>query len=452
MKKRAFIRTSSVLTAGAILSPMTNCESPKKQEKDPRNNWAGNYQYKAPNLLEPGTVEEVQALVKKTDKLKALGTCHSFNNIADNPKNQISTKGLNSIISLDKEGRTVTVEAGVSYGKLSLYLHENGFALHNLASLPHISVAGACATATHGSGDKNGNLATAVSALDIVTADGEIVELSRANDGDRFNGAVVGLGALGVVTKVTLDVQPSFDMTQDVYLNMPIQQIADHFDEIEGNGYSVSLFTDWQNNNINQVWIKNRVENGRQIAPSAELFEAKLADRDVHPIIELSAENCTEQMNVPGPWYNRLPHFKMDFTPSSGEELQSEFFVSRENAVEAIMSINKLADQVGPHLFITEIRTVAADDLWMSTAHKRDSVVIHFTWKPDWPAVSNLLPIIERELAPFDVRPHWGKLFTIDPKVLQSCYERFDDFLKLIKEFDPQGKFRNAFLDRNIYS
>ncbi len=452
MKKRTFIRTSSVLAAGAILSPITNCESPKEEKKTPRYNWAGNYQYKAGNFLSPGSIEEVQGLVKDTSKLKALGTQHSFNNIADNPENQISTKKLDKIIELNSDSQTVTVESGVSYGKLSLYLHEKGFALHNLASLPHISVAGACATATHGSGDNNGNLATAVNAIEMVTADGEIISLSRDIDGDRFNGAVVGLGALGIVTKVTLDVQPTFDMTQDVYLNMPMSQMADHFDEIESKGYSVSLFTDWQNNNINQVWVKKKVENDGLVEVERELFGATIADRDVHPIIALSAENCTGQMSVPGPWYNRLPHFKMDFTPSSGEELQSEFFVPRDEAVEAILAINKLADQVGPHLFISEIRTVAADDLWMSTAYQRHSVIIHFTWKQDWPAVSKLLPTIERELAPFDVRPHWGKLFTIDPKVLQSRYDRYADFLQLLKEFDPQGKFRNAFLDKNIYS
>ncbi|MDA0196564.1 MAG: FAD-binding protein [Bacteroidetes bacterium] len=451
MKKRTFIKTSSILATGAMLSPLTNCESPKEQVKTSRYNWAGNYQFKAENFLDPGSNEEVQSLVKKTSKLKALGSRHSFNNIADNPDNQLSTYKLDKIIELDSASQTVTVEAGVSYGKLSLYLYENGFALHNLASLPHISVAGACATATHGSGDNNGNLATAVSALEMVTANGEIIKLSRDKDGGRFNGVVVGLGALGIVTKVTLDVQPTFDMTQDVYLNMPMNQMADHFDEIEAKGYSVSLFTDWQNNNINQVWLKNKVAGESQEPAATELFGALRADRDVHPIIELSAGNCTEQMSVPGPWYNRLPHFKMDFMPSSGKELQSEFFVPRHHAVEAILAINKLADLLGPHLFISEIRTVAADNLWMSTAYQRPSAIIHFTWKQDWEAVSKLLPIIERKLAPFDVRPHWGKLFTIDPKVLQSRYDRYDDFMKLVKEFDPQGKFRNAFLDKNIY-
>jgi len=142
----------------------------------------------------------------------------------------------------------------------------------------------------------------------------------------------------------------------------------------------------------------------------------------------------------------------MGFTPSAGKELQSEYFVPHKNALEAILAVEKLHEQIGPHLMITEIRTIAADDLWMSPAYKQDSVAIHFTWKPEWPEVSKLLPIIERELAPFNPRPHWGKLFTIPPAQLQSRYEKLAAFIALAKKFDPQGRFRNDFLNINIFS
>ena len=448
MKKRTFLKTSSVLITGSLLSPMLSCQ--QNQQEEIGKNWAGNYAYSAKKLHHPQSVEQVQELVKSHNKLRVLGTRHSFNSIADSTENLVSLQHLNQM-TLNGEAQTVTVDAGVRYGELCRYLDTQGYALHNLASLPHISVAGACATATHGSGDRNGNLATAVSALEIVTADGEVVELSREKDGEQFEGAVVGLGSLGVVTKVSLDIQPTFTMRQDVYENLPLRQLEEHFDTIESSGYSVSLFTDWQNHTINQVWIKRRIEEGTSFTSEPELFEAKLASRHMHPIAAISAENCTEQMGIPGPWYERLPHFRMDFTPSSGEELQSEYFVPRPHAVDAISAIYRMSEQVSPHLFISEIRTIDADQLWMSPCYQQPSVAIHFTWKPEWSAVSQLLPEIEKELAPYGVRPHWGKLFTISPARLQSLYEKHADFQQLLSQYDPEGKFRNAFLERNIY-
>jgi xylitol oxidase len=358
---------------------------------------------------------------------------------------------MDKVIALDPAARTVTVEAGMSYGQLCPYLESKGFALHNLASLPHISIAGACSTATHGSGVKNGNLATAASALEIVTAEGELVELSRQKDGETFRGAVVGLGALGAITRVTLDIQPSYMMRQYVYENLPLAQLKEHFDAIESSAYSVSLFTDWQKQRFNEVWIKSRVEAGQAFDATSEFFGAKLATRNLHPIIELSAENCTEQMGVPGPWYERLPHFRIGFMPSAGKELQSEYFVPREHALEAILAVESLRDQVSPHLMISEIRTIAADDLWMSPCYKQPCITIHFTWKQDWPAVSKVLPVIEKELAPFHARPHWGKLFTTSPATLKSIYTRLPEFVQLSKKYDPQGKFHNEFLNTNIF-
>lgn len=377
-----------------------------------------------------------------------LGTRHCFNSIADSRHNLLSLKPMHEVVALETDARTVTVDAGITYGQLCPYLDGKGFALHNLASLPHISVAGACSTATHGSGEKNGNLATAVSSLELITASGDIVKLSRKSDGDVFPGAVVGLGALGVISRVTLDIQPTYAVRQYVYENMPLAQMKEHFDAIQSSGYSVSLFTDWQKQRINEVWIKSR---GAFAAPQ-ELFGAKLATRNLHPIAELSAGNCTEQMGVPGPWYERLPHFRMGFTPSAGKELQSEYFVPRHNAVDAILAVERLRDHVSPHLLISEIRTIEADDLWMSTAYRRASVAIHFTWKQDWPAVRRVLPLIEKELSPYQPRPHWGKLFTLSPAELRTRYEKLADFLQLAAKYDTKGKFRNDFLNTNLFA
>jgi xylitol oxidase len=446
MNKRAFLTRIAAMIASPYFSPLLAWGFDDKLK-----NWAGNLEFSTDRLYSATSLEQVREYVKKQTKLKVLGTRHCFNAIADSKDDFLSLKPMDEVLSLDPVARTVTVGAGMTYGRLAPLLDSKGFALHNLASLPHISVAGSCSTATHGSGEKNGNLSTAVSALQIVTAAGDVVELSRAKDGEVFRGAVVGLGALGVITGVTLDVEPTFMMRQYVYQDLPMSEMKEHFDAIESSAYSVSLFTDWQNQRINEVWLKSRVEDGHKFDAPAEFFGAKRATRNVHPIIELSAENCTEQMGVPGPWYERLPHFRMGFTPSAGKELQSEYFVPRPNAVEAILAVEKLRDQVSPHLLITEIRAIAADDLWMSPCYKQSCVTIHFTWKQDWPAVSKLLPIIERELAPFNARPHWGKLFTASPTVLKSIYKKMPDFINLAGKYDPQGKFRNDFLNTNIF-
>jgi len=414
-------------------------------------NWAGNLTYGTASVFEPKGPEELQEIVKKTTRLRALGTRHCFNQIADSHDNLVSTKNLNSLISLDAQHKTVTVGGGMRYGELCGQLHQNGFAIHNLASLPHISVAGACATATHGSGVKNGNLATAVSAIEFVSANGELVSLSREKDGDNFYGAAVGLGCLGVVTKVTLDLIPTFSMQQEVYLNLPLAQLEKNFDEVMSAGYSVSLFTDWQTENVNQIWSKRKVTEGETYKAPKEFFGATLATKNVHPIIEISAENCTEQMSISGPWYERLPHFKMNFTPSSGEELQAEYFVPRQQAVEALRAVQTLKDEIKPLLMISEIRTIAADNLWISPCYQQDSVAIHFTLKQNTEGVMNFLPKLEEKLSPFGVRPHWGKLFTLDASTLQSRYARMNDFKQLIKRYDPDGKFTNDFINAKIY-
>lgn len=414
-------------------------------------NWSGNITYSTDHISEASNIEQIRSHLRSEQKLRVLGTRHCFNSIADSRYNLLLLKPMQEM-TLDAESRLVTVGPGVTYGQLGPYIDAKGFALHNLASLPHISVAGACSTATHGSGEHNGNLASAVSSLELITASGDLVKLSRESNPAEFEGAVVGFGALGVITRVTLKVQPTYRVRQYVYQDLPLRQMQDHFEDIQASGYSVSLFTDWRNKKVSEVWIKCRVGNGRPFSAPEELFGAKLAHRNLHPIAGLSAENCTEQMGVPGPWYDRLPHFRMGFTPSAGKELQTEYLLPRKHAVEAILAVERLQDQVSPHLLISEIRTIAADDLWMSTAYQRPSVAVHFTWKPDWPAVRSVLPVVERELSPFHPRPHWGKLFTMAPAELRSRYERLGDFLKLAAKYDPKGKFRNDFLNRNLFA
>lgn len=408
-------------------------------------NWAGNITFGARRLCLPRSEAELRETVAASAGLRALGTRHSFNAVADTRGDLVSVAGLPRVVEVDPAAGTVTVSAGLRFGEFAGELHESGFALHNLGSLPHISVAGACATGTHGSGVGNRSLAGAVRALDMVTADGGTVSLRRGDP--DFPGAVVSMGALGVVTRLALDVVPAFDVQQWVYEDLPEAALAADFDQVLSAAYSVSLFTDWRTGPVGQVWLKQRVgSEGPQQAP-AEWLGARLADGPRHPIPGVPAGNCTRQQGVPGAWHRRLPHFRLEFTPSNGDELQSEYFVAREDAAAAYEAVGRLRERIAPLLQISEIRTVAGDDLWLSPACGRDSVAFHFTWVPDTVAVAPVLGAIEEALAPFGARPHWGKVFTTAPDVLRGLYGQYSDFQKLMDRYDPAGAFRNDFLD-----
>jgi xylitol oxidase len=411
-------------------------------------NWAGNLAYRARRILEPRSLDELQALVRTSARLRPLGSRHSFNDIADTDGDLVSLAAMPRLIEVDRARETVTVDGGVRYGDLCVPLHEAGLALHNLASLPHISVAGACATGTHGSGVRLGSLATAVTAVELVQADGELVTLTRGDDPDVFPAAVVSLGALGIVTRLALRVEPAFDVRQDVYEDLDLAVFVERFDELASMADSVSFFSEWRTGVIEQVWLKTRVELDRPVELPPDLHGATRATVEHHPIRRLPADACTPQLGVPGPWHERLPHFRMGFTPSAGEELQAEYLVAHEHAVPAYLALDALRDRLAPLVLVTEVRTVAADDLWLSPAQGRVSAAIHFTFRPDWPAVRAVLPAVESALEPFAPRPHWGKLFAMSPQVVRSRYERFAAFVGLVERSDPEGKLRNDFIDR----
>ena len=417
----------------------------------PRTNWAGNLAYRAARFVVPASVEEAQEAVRAADKVRVVGSRHSFNDIADTTGTHLSLERLNRVLSLDTAKSQVTVEGGIRYGEIGPYLHERGYALHNTASLPHISIAGACATATHGSGAL-GNLAIAVAAMEFIDGKGDLVTLSRDRHGDTFAGAVVNLGVLGVVTKLTLDLQPAFHIRQDVFRDLPLAALENHFGEIMSSGYSVSIFTGWQSDTIEQVWIKSAVGPGAAFAVRDSLFGARPATQNMHPIPSLDAVNCTEQMGVVGPWYDRLPHFRMGFTPASGDELQVEYFVPMQHAVGAIRAVRRQGSRMGPLLLMGEIRTIAADELWLSPCYRTACAAFHFSFKRDWPALRAVLPGLEEALAPFQPRAHWGKMFTMPTRDIRAHYPRLTDFRALLDTHDPGGKFRNAFIEHNIFN
>jgi alditol oxidase len=408
-------------------------------------NWAGNHTYRAARLHRPASLEQVRELVAGASRLRVLGSRHSFNDIADSHE-LLSLERLPAEVVVDHAAGTVACSGAVRYGELAEALAAEGVALANLASLPHISVAGAVATATHGSGDANGNLATAVAGLELVTASGETLTAARGEP--DFDGLVVGLGALGVVTRVTLDVEPAYQVRQRAFEGLAWERLLERLDAVTSAGYSVSLFTRW-GTAVEQVWVKSRV-TGEPEPVAEDLFGAVPATVERHPILGLDPANCTPQLGVPGRWSDRLPHFRMGFTPSSGEELQSEYLLPRDRAVPAVAALLALAEVVRPVLQVSELRTVAADRLWMSPQYGRDTLAVHFTWAPDWAAVAPVLARVEAALAPFGARPHWGKLFLADAAAIAGLYPRLPDFAALAERLDPRGVFANAWLHRHV--
>ena len=415
------------------------------QDRPPGKNWAGNYTYGARKLHRPSRIEQVQEIIANAPCMRVLGSRHSFNDIADSSE-LITLEAMPMDVVVDHAADTISFNAALKYGELVQTLNEEGVASHNLASLPHISVAGAVATATHGSGETNGNLATAVVGLELVTSRGEIIEISRGEP--DFDGLMVGLGALGAVTRITMDVEPAYEMRQRVFEGLSWEALFEHFDEIISSGYSVSIFTRW-GETIDQVWVKSRVTDEPEQVEN-DLFGAAAAAVDRHPILGLDASSCTPQLGRAGPWAERLPHFRMGFTPSSGEELQSEYLFPRRYAVEAIEAVRSLADEIRPILQVSEIRAVAADRLWMSMNYGQDTVGIHFTWKPERDAVEDMLVQLETALVPFEARPHWGKLFNANAEEIAPLYERMPDFVRLVERLDPRGAFRNSWLKARV--
>ena len=412
-------------------------------------NWSGTYRFTARELIEARTVGDVQRAVAAGGRVRALGTRHSFNDLADNGATLVSVTAIPPDPVIDAAARTVTVGAGLSYGALAAWLQDRGWALGNLGSLPHISIAGATATGTHGSGSRNKILSAAIAALDYVAADGELRHVSRADP--DFDGMPVGLGAFGIVVRVTLDIEPSYLVRQDAYTALAWDRVLAELDGIMSAAYSVSLFTDWSGPSLRAAWVKRRVPSLADGAPDdpaarEEFFGAR---REPGPVrfIDAPADNLTV-LGVPGPWAERLPHFRLDATPSNGDEIQSEYFVDRRHGADALDALRGHARLITPLLLISEIRATAADRLWLSGSHGRETLAIHFTWRNAPDEVDAAVRVVEAALAPFAARPHWGKVSHVSAAQLAQLYPRLGDARDLFEHLDPGGRFGNRRLER----
>ena len=410
-------------------------------------NWAGNVQFGSSQVLHPTSLDEVQHIVATNELVRPLGSRHSFSTVADSSGILVSLASLPPSVEVDVTTKTATIAAGMTYGEVAKELHRQGWALHNLASLGHITVAGACATATHGSGDHNKCLSAALRAMTVVDPDGQLVEVAPALDRDRFEASRAGLGGVGILLSASLAVEPTYDVAQRVYLDLPFATFASNYDEILSSAYSVSLFTDYRAARFTQVWRKQRASPDQPLEWPGTWFGAAGAEGPVHPVPNMSPDATTRQGGVAGPWHERLPHFRLDHTPSGGEEIQSEYLVAREHAAPVLEALTAIAPSIAPVLLVSEVRSVAADDVWLSPAYGRDTVAFHFTWRKDPPAVLAVLAEIERQIRPFDARPHWGKVHRFTTEQLFQAYPRLSTFEEQRRRLDPSGVFTNAFLD-----
>lgn len=408
----------------------------------PRRNWSGHVTFAATDLQEPRSVPDLQALVAASPRIRAIGSGHAFNDLADTSGVQVSVARLPQDIEIDTAAQVVRAPGGMRYGDLARLLDAKGWAVHNMASLGHISVAGTIATGTHGSGDRNQTLSAAVRCLELVTASGDVLVVTT-DDAD-LNGWVVSLGTLGIVTSVHLAIEPAFTVRQYVFDDVRHATLLDRFDEAFGSAYSVSFFTTWAPDLTGQVWMKRR-DDTEGLWPSSILLDGHLADGPRHPLPGHDAVHCTAQGGDQGSWHDRLPHFRLDFTPSSGDELQTEYLVARQHAVDLLRAVESMAPRIHPLLHVSEIRTMASDRLWLSGAYGRDTVGIHFTWQRR-PEVLGLLADLDDLLGGRDGRPHWGKLY--EATDLGARYPRFDEFVRLAYDMDPTGRFRNSAIDR----
>lgn len=422
-------------------------------------NWAGNVSFTPAALHRPTTVGQLQSIVSRSRRWRVIGSGHSFSALAATSGDLVSLVDLPLDLHIDPVARTVTVSGGATYATLARELDARGWALPAMASLPHIGVAGAIATGTHGSGDGTRCLAGSVRSIEAVVPGGDLLRVDRVEDPEVFPGHVVSLGALGAVARVTLDVEPTYQVRQDVYEGLPAATLLAAFDEVMSSATSVSALTDLSSvggrgsargvdDVVFQVWRKARVDTAGHHTPAPpEWLGARPATGARHPLPGIDPSACTEQMGVPGPWHLRLPHFRPEFTPSNGDELQTEFLVPRSSATAAVTGVLDLAGDLAPLVQVCEIRTVAADDLWLSPAHGRDTVGVHITWVRDTAVVLPAVRRLHDVLDPLGARPHWGKVFTADPGSLGERYPRIDDMRRLVAEVDPHGALGNDLVD-----
>jgi xylitol oxidase len=403
-------------------------------------NWGGNLDYGPGKILAPESLAELSEIIR-SGKVRPIGTKHSFSNLVIGEGQLVSAAGLSFEPVIDQKNSTVTVPAATKYGELAVFLEEEGYALKNMGSLPHISIAGSAATGTHGSGDKNQILSSSLVSFSYLDANGVIVTLNRSSK--NFEACRVGLGAYGLWVNLTLAIVQSYQMRQDVFRNLPWELFLEDPAKLTAAGYSVSLFTKWGSDTIDQTWVKSRSHDS---APPIEIAGIKPDSTSMPELMPGVGDNLTQQGGEEGAWLDRLPHFRFDATPSAGNEIQTEYFFERKNIVGAIKAIQTIASEINPTLLISEIRTIAQDAAWLSPMLRGDSVAVHFTWVNDAAAVAKAVALVEKATAEFKPIPHWGKVHGFSAEKLREVHPKLDRAKALFDSLDPQGVFSTDYL------
>ena len=429
-------------------------------------NWAKTVYYNH-TIHYPKTVEEIQHILQYHAKIRVLGSMHSFNNITKLPQEfngvYISMSNMNQVIKCCR-GERVTIQPGITFGELGEYLHERNFGFHNMASLPHITVGGAISTGTHGAGVFNGNLASHVMQVKLISADGKL-RTYRIGQDPEFQHIPVSFGLAGIIVEIELDIVPDYDIQQCIYENLPFNTIKkSDYKTAFSSAYSFSIFTQWKNRKFTSIWAKYRLRKGRNgneesiMIDCPDMNKIKPSSNKVHPLPggDTSFVSGGIGKNYKEPGYVGLPHFLMEGVPSQGEELQSEYFVSShmfDVVIEVLFHHFEENPKLYDLLYVSEMRFVAGDKLTLSPQHVLGSSIgFHFTWKKEFDQVVDALKGIENVLKPYNALPHMGKLFTMTGRELEGKYgqRNLRAFQSFVAPLDPLKKFVNPFLQNLI--
>uniref|UniRef100_A0A915D0Y3 FAD-binding PCMH-type domain-containing protein n=1 Tax=Ditylenchus dipsaci TaxID=166011 RepID=A0A915D0Y3_9BILA len=447
---------------GPATSIKPNGSTPTTQAPDscpgcraPLLNWGGNFNFSTQDIKYPTTTAGVQQLVKECKgKIRPVGTRHSFSEIANTNDTLICLVHMNLILSVDPSVPSVTVQAGITYTDLIPFLQSIGLAIPMMASLGEISIAGAINTAVHGSGAGIGNLATQVLGLQMVLADGSVVQYSKGQNDTELAAATVGLGALGIVTQVTLQAQPTYNLAINVFENMDMSVLDTQLYNITHSGYAINMWSTFGTPGVlDQVWITTKVDSNGVNAYGnvSQLYGAPAATAQSSPIAALPPTYVVPQMGIVGPYYERLTDYDLGLSGQEGQQTQSEYYVDFDDFVPALKALQTLSAEINAVVYVALFRITEKDELWMSPQYKKTTMAIHFSWQPKLDQVMALLPKIEAALAPFNPIPHWGKLYTLKPEQYLPLLPKYPEWREQVELHDPTHKFRNKWLEENIF-
>ncbi|SES48940.1 D-arabinono-1,4-lactone oxidase [Actinokineospora terrae] len=422
-------------------------------------NWAGTETATAVELHSPADVTAISAAITSAaDRgltVRARGSGHSFTPAAAAHGAALDLSTWTGVVSAD--GADVTVRSGTTLAELNTELDRRGRAMANLGDIDAQTVSGAISTGTHGTGARLGGIATQVSALELVLANGSVVRCSATERPDLFAAARISLGALGVISTVTLRTEPAFVLAAAEQPE-PLEQVLEQLDQnCADNDHFEFYWFPYGRKALTKR--NNRLPAGalpRPLGPVRQFFEYEVLENGafgalckigrfvpqlVRPLSKLSASVLSPRS------YSDVSH-KVFVTSRRVRFVESEYAIPREALAEVLAELRARVPQLAdPIMFPVEVRVAARDDIWLSTAHDRDSAYIAIHQYRGMP-YRDYFALFESIAASVGGRPHWGKMHTLDAEKLRALYPRFDDFARIRSEVDPDGIFRNPYTDK----